>query len=289
VNGSSIASRGDRAGAFAQRLLPQRAIARCVHALARTRISWVKNALIRAFVSAFKVDMRDSAIVEATAYPSFNAFFTRALAIGSRRGPAAAGVLAGPVDGTVSAAGSIDGEALLQAKGHPYSLSALLAGDSGLAGRFRDGAFATLYLAPHNYHRIHMPLAGTLQEMLFVPGSLYSVNAATERAIPGLFARNERVVCLFETVAGPMAVILVGALIVGSMETVWHGEVRARPAKVTRWRYDSSLRLERGDELGRFNVGSTVIVLCAQGRVRWDDAIRAGAQIRVGQPFGVIA
>jgi len=279
---------GDDARVLAQRLLPQHAIARVVHALARAQTVWLKNALIRAFAHAFRVDLSDAVVTHATDYPTFNAFFTRALAPGARPPTDDVRVLACPVDGTVSQAGVSAGETLLQAKGQPYSLTALLAGDAALAARFHDGAFATLYLAPHNYHRIHMPCAGTLEEMIFVPGSLYSVNAATERAIPGLFARNERVVCLFDTAAGPMVVVLVGALIVGSMETVWHGEVRATPRQITRWRYDASVRLERGDELGRFNVGSTVIVLCARGRVRWDAAIRAGENVRVGQPLGLV-
>jgi phosphatidylserine decarboxylase len=275
----------DRFNVLAQRLLPQHAIARVVHTLARAQVPWLKNMMIQAFIRAFGVDMSEAAIEDATAYPSVNDFFTRALAPGVRPRAHAHDVVASPVDGVVSQAGSVVGERLLQAKGHVYTLSALLAGDADLAARFRDGTFATLYLAPRDYHRIHMPVTGTLTEMIYVPGDLYSVNAATERAIAGLFARNERVICAFATEAGPMAVVLVGALIVGSIETVWHGEVRATPRRVTRFRHEGIV-LERGAELGRFNVGSTVIMLCAPGRVRWNEALGTGARVRVGQPLG---
>lgn len=269
-----------------QALLPQHAIARVVHRLARVETRWLKNALIRAFVRAFAVDMREAALAEPTAYPTFNAFFTRALAPGARMQSDEPDLLACPVDGTVSEAGPIVRDRLLQAKGQTYSVSALLAGDVGLAGAFADGSFATFYLAPHDYHRIHMPLAGRLSEMTYVPGRLYSVNAATERIVPGLFARNERVICVFETVAGPLALVLVGALIVGSVETIWHGEVRGESRSVRHWRYEEPVRLARGDEVGRFNVGSTVIVLCARGRVSLEQSIRAGTRVRVGQPLG---
>jgi phosphatidylserine decarboxylase len=226
--------------------------------------------------------------VEPTAYPTFNAFFTRALAPGARTQSDGPDLLACPVDGAVSEAGPIVRDRLVQAKGQAYSVGALLAGDTGLASAFADGSFATFYLAPHDYHRIHMPLAGRLSEMIYVPGRLYSVNAATERIVPELFARNERVICVFDTVAGPLALVLVGALIVGSVETVWHGEVRGESRNVRRWRYDEPMRLARGDEVGRFNVGSTVVVLCARGRVSLDESIRAGARVRVGQPLGRI-
>jgi phosphatidylserine decarboxylase len=279
----------DRASALAQALLPHHLIARCVHWLARRKTPWLKNALIRAFIRAFDVDLRESIIREPADFVSFNAFFTRALAPGVRPLPEAPEILACPVDGGVSAAGSIRGDRLFQAKGHEYSLRALLAGDAALAERFRDGSFATMYLAPRDYHRIHMPIQARLREMIYVPGRLYSVNARTERTVRGLFARNERVICLFEGPAGPLALILVGALIVGSVETVWHGEVRARPRRIERWRYDTPALIERGAEVGRFNVGSTVIVLCARGRIRWDAAIREGATVRVGQALGVAA
>ena len=282
----SRASPGDRAFAILQSLLPQHLIARFVHWLARRQTPWLKNALIRAFIRAFDVDLREAIIREPTDFVSFNAFFTRALAPGTRPGPEAPDVLASPVDGGISAAGVIDGDRLFQAKGHDYSLRALLAGDAALAERFRNGAFATMYLAPRDYHRIHMPIAARLREMIYVPGRLYSVNARTERTVRGLFARNERVICIFDSLAGPLALVFVGALIVGSIETVWHGEVRPRPRGVERWRYDPPVSLERGAEVGRFNVGSTVILLCAKGRVRWDAAIREEAKVRVGQALG---
>jgi phosphatidylserine decarboxylase len=283
----SSASPGDRAFALLQALLPQHLIARCVHALARRKTTWLKNTLIRLFIRAFDVDLRESIIREPTDFVTFNAFFTRALAPGTRPAPAAPNVLACPVDGAVSTAGAIDGERLFQAKGHDYSLRALLAGDATLAERFRNGSFATLYLAPRDYHRVHMPITGRLREMIYVPGRLYSVNARTERTVPGLFARNERVVCVFDSLAGPLVVVFVGALIVGSIETAWHGEVRALRRRIERWSYDPAVAVERGAEIGRFNVGSTIIVLCARGRVRWDASIREGAIVRVGQPLGV--
>jgi phosphatidylserine decarboxylase len=277
----------DRLSALLQALLPQHTLARVVYVLARARTRWLKNLLIRAFVRAFAVDLGDAEHTEPTAYPTFNAFFTRALRPAARPLPASPELLACPVDGTVSQAGEIDGDRLFQAKGQRYALRALLADDAALAAQFGDGSFATIYLAPHNYHRIHMPAAGTLREMIYVPGRLYSVNAGTERAIAGLFARNERVLCLFDTAAGPLAVVLVGALIVGSMQTAWHGEVRAAPRQIRRWSYaEPRPQLGRGAELGRFNVGSTVILLYGPGRVQWDPAIRAGAPVRLGQVLG---
>jgi len=283
----SNASLGDHAFALLQALLPQHLIARCVHGVARRKTPWLKNMLIRLFIRAFDVDLREAIIREPTDFVSFNAFFTRALAPGTRPAPAAPNVLACPVDGAVSTAGIINGDRLFQAKGHDYSLRALLAGDAALAERFRNGCFATMYLAPRDYHRVHMPITGRLREMIYVPGRLYSVNARTERTVRGLFARNERVICLFDSLAGPLAVVFVGALIVGSVETAWHGEVRTRPRRIERWRYDPAVPVERSAEIGRFNVGSTVIVLCTPGRVRWDAAIREGAVLRVGQALGV--
>jgi phosphatidylserine decarboxylase len=276
----------ERIAAGAQALLPQHAIARVVYALARARVRWLKDALIGAFVRAYGVDMREADPPDARAYPTFNAFFTRPLAAGARTWTPAPDAIASPVDGAVSMAGVVDGERLLQAKGHAYTLTALLAGDAALAERFRDGAFATIYLAPRDYHRIHMPVDGALVEMLHVPGRLYSVNAATERAVPGLFARNERAICVFDTGIGPLALVLVGALIVGCVETVWHGEVRSAHGRVERWRYPERPRFARGAEVGRFNVGSTVIVLCGRGAVEWDPALVPGAPLRLGQAIG---
>lgn len=275
----------DHAFALLQSLLPQRALARGAHALAEVRTPWLKDAIIRAFAGAFAVDLADAAVGNLRDYPTFGAFFTRALAPGARPLPADPAALACPVDGTVSELGTLAGAALMQAKGRQYSVEELLGADRVLAERFRDGAFATLYLAPCNYHRIHMPLAGSLRQMTYLPGRLYSVNARTARAVDRLFARNERVVCLFETAAGPLALVLVGALMVGSMETVWHGPVRA--PRLQRWDYDGSLQLERGAELGRFNMGSTVIALFARDRVAWSADLRPGTTVRMGQLLGI--
>ncbi len=272
--------------ALLQHVLPQHAISRAVHALTRVRSPWLKNRLIRGFLRLYPVDMRDAAVVDALAYSSFNEFFTRALHANARPIVRDESAVASPVDGTVSECGRIETRQLLQAKGKSYSLDALLA-DSADARQFEHGTFCTIYLAPFNYHRIHMPLRGTLRATRYVPGRLFSVNAATSRHVPRLFTRNERVVCIFDTVAGPMAVVLVGALNVGSIATVWAGDItpaRMRQASVLAQRVpDPNLTLDKGDELGRFNMGSTVIVLFAQERVQLVPSLRAGAVLRLGE------
>jgi phosphatidylserine decarboxylase len=274
-----------------QHLLPQHALSSVVRGATRVRVPWFKDALIGAFLRGYRPDLSDAAVPDPRAYESFNAFFTRALRADAR--PITAGVeaLACPVDGTVSQAGPIEGDQLFQAKGHPYSLEALLAGAApGWARRFRDGRFATIYLAPYNYHRIHMPNDGTLQEAWHVPGRLFSVNAATAAAVPGLFARNERVVLLFEGDCGPFAVILVGALFVGSMDTVWHGEVTPRTGRIaTRLELNPAghpLTLPKGAELGRFNMGSTVILLYGAGRAELAADCVPGRIVRLGESIG---
>ncbi len=271
-----------------QYLLPQHLLSRVVFWAARRQsVSW-KNALIRAFLRHFDVDMTEAAEPDPLAYPSFNLFFTRALRPGIRPLAPATSSIACPVDGSVSAAGAIDDDLLLQAKGHYYSLDALLAGDTSLVRRFRGGRFATLYLAPHDYHRVHMPLAGTLTTTTHVPGRLFSVNTTTAAQVPGLFARNERVICAFDTEYGPLAVILVGALFVGSMSTAWAGDITPRsgrrPSQIAA--NARHIHLERGAEMGRFNMGSTVILLLA-GNVKWAEALVAGSQVRVGESIGV--
>lgn len=270
-----------------QYLLPQHFLSRQVHRLARSRVKPVKNALIGAFVRHFRPDMSAAADPEPRDYPSFNAFFTRSLRPGARPCDPDPRALASPVDGTVSQIGRLDGLRMLQAKGHDYSVEALLGGASGWAERFAGGSFATLYLAPYNYHRIHMPAAATLSGAWFVPGRLFSVNAVTAAAVPGLFARNERVVCTFEE--GPFAfgLALVGALFVGSIATVWHGDVTpCSPRRATELPLDTGrapMRLERGAELGRFNMGSTVILLLPPGAAEWLPGLRPGSSVRVGQ------
>ena len=274
-----------------QHVLPQHTFSRVVLKATRVELPFVKDALIGAFVRGFAPDMSDALVTDPHAYASFNAFFTRALRADAR--PIAAGTheLACPVDGTVSQAGAITGDLLLQAKGHRYGLDALLSGAARQwAPRFRDGAFATIYLAPYNYHRIHMPCDGVLQEAWYVPGRLFSVNAATAAAVPGLFARNERVVLLFEGDCGPFAVILVGALFVGSMTTIWHGDVTPRrprrPTMLSPRASQAPLALRRGEELGRFNMGSTVILLYGKDRAAWQPDLVAGRIVRLGEAIG---
>lgn len=272
--------------AWLQRLLPQHGLSRLVGWLATIEQPGVKNFLIRGFTRLFKVDMRDAVEPDPTAYPSFNAFFTRALAPGARAMPQEAAALACPVDGTVSESAPLEQGTLLQAKGFRYELTRLLGGETPDA--LLRGSFATIYLAPYNYHRIHAPADGRLVEMRYLPGALFSVNGATVGAVPRLFARNERVACLFETDFGPMAFVLVGALNVGSIATTWAGQVAPGPDRqASVWRYPlrgpGSVQLARGEELGRFNMGSTVIVVLPEGGPRFTPEITAGRQVRFGQ------
>lgn len=277
---------GARLFAWLQYLLPQHGMSRLVGWLARIESRPVKNLLIRGFMRLFPVDMSDAAEPEPTAYPTFNRFFTRELRAGARPLPENDAELACPVDGTVSESASLEGGRLLQAKGFRYELGRLLGGDTPDA--LLKGSFATIYLAPWHYHRIHAPFGGRLVEMRYLPGALFSVNRATVGAVPRLFARNERVACLFETDFGPMAVVLVGALNVGSIETTWAGEVAPGPDRQAAvWRYPAegpgSVRLERGAELGRFNMGSTVIVVLPEHGPRFAPEIAAGRHVRMGQ------
>ncbi|HUL46174.1 MAG TPA: archaetidylserine decarboxylase [Steroidobacteraceae bacterium] len=271
-----------------QYLLPQHLLSGVVHWLARLQLPWVKNALIDNFLVNYRPDMSEAEEPDPRKYSSFNAFFTRALRPGARTVDGAPTALVSPVDGTVSQIGRTDGSSLVQAKGLTYTLESLLdEGAPAWAPIFRGGAYATLYLAPHDYHRIHMPLAGTLQAAWYVPGQLFSVNATTAAQVPGLFARNERVVCVFADGTLSFALVLVGALFVGSMSTVWHGDVTPRSPRV---RGDLALdflrtgsKLEKGAEMGRFNMGSTVILLLPPGRTEWQSDLGPGSTIRMGQ------
>jgi len=270
-----------------QYLLPQHLLSGLVNQLTRSRTRWLKNALIRAFVSEFHPDMSDAAQPDPLQYDSFNAFFTRGLRDGARPADPDPATLLCPVDGTVSQIGRIEGSFLVQAKGHAYTLESLLATDASWAQTFAGGSFATLYLAPYNYHRVHMPLTGTLRAAWYVPGQLFSVNATTAASVPGLFARNERLVCIFSAGALSFAVVLVGALFVGSMSTVWHGEVTPRSprrrADLSLEGTGAALSLARGAELGRFNMGSTVILLLPSGAGSWVPQLAPGSTVRVGQ------
>lgn len=268
-------------------LLPQHALSRLMLALTRSRFRPLKNLHIGWFARHFRIDMSIAAQESLADYPDFNTFFTRALKPGARPVVTGKNEIACPVDGSVSQAGRIEDGRVIQAKGRSYSLAALL-GDPDLATRFARGSFATLYLSPRDYHRIHMPTDGTLREMIHIPGRLYSVNDASAKVIPGLFARNERVVTLFDTQWGPMAMVLVGAIFVGSIETVWHGVVTP-PSQhnPVRWKYPQPQQkptvLDRGVEMGRFNMGSTVIMVFSDPDIELDSAIRPGAPVRMGQ------
>jgi phosphatidylserine decarboxylase len=277
---------GGRLFAWFQWLLPQHALSRLVGWLGNVEQRAVKNLLIRGFMLLFKVNMREAAEPEPTAYPSFNAFFTRALAPGVRGTPPDPGALACPVDGTVSECAVLENGYMLQAKGFRYELTQLLGGATPDA--LLRGSFATIYLAPWHYHRIHSPAAAHLVEMRYLPGALFSVNNATVAAVPRLFVRNERVACLFETDFGPMAVVLVGALNVGSIATTWAGQVAPGPGRqASTWRYPEqgagSVQLARGEEMGRFNMGSTVIVVLPERGPRFAAGIAAGRHVRLGQ------
>jgi phosphatidylserine decarboxylase len=270
-----------------QYLLPQHFLSRLVYSLARSRARWVKNALIDNFVVRYGPDLSEAAEPDPLRYESFNAFFTRALRAGARPVDPDPAVLVSPVDGSISQIGRLDGSWLVQAKGHAYTLEALLAHDGAWAELFRGGAFATLYLAPFNYHRVHTPLAASLRAAWYVPGQLFSVNAATAAGVPGLFARNERIVCLLGDGALTFALVLVGALFVGSISTVWHGDVTpGRPRRLTELplaESRASLALPKGAEMGRFNMGSTVILLLPPGRLEWRAGLAPGESIRVGE------
>ncbi|MCI1191807.1 archaetidylserine decarboxylase [Calidifontimicrobium sp. SYSU G02091] len=273
----------DRLAVLAQHLLPKLALTRLMGRLADAEAGAATTAVIRWFVRRYGVDLTEAAQPDAAAYRTFNAFFTRALKPGVR--PLADAAWICPVDGAISQFGALDGERLVQAKGHDYTATALLGGDAGLARRFHGGHFATLYLSPKDYHRIHMPADGRLRAMTHVPGSLYSVNPTTARALPGLFARNERVVCVFDGATGPFVMVLVGATVVGSMATVWHGVVNPpRPRTVRRWTYgDDAPRLRQGDEMGRFLLGSTVVVLLPPGPLAFNPQWAPGRPIRMGE------
>ncbi|HYM42284.1 MAG TPA: archaetidylserine decarboxylase [Steroidobacteraceae bacterium] len=271
-----------------QYLLPQHLLSRAVHWLARNRTSWLKNALIDNFAVNYRPDLSEAEQPDPRRYESFNAFFTRALRPGARPVDASPATLVSPVDGVVSQIGRLDGSWLVQAKGLAYTLESLLdEATPAWAPVFRGGSFATLYLAPSNYHRVHMPLAGSLQAAWYVPGQLFSVNAMTASAVSGLFARNERVVCIFSEGTLSFALIMVGALFVGSMTTLWHGDVTPRSPRIRAelaLNFTAApLRQDKGAEMGRFNMGSTVILLLPPGRSEWLASFAAGVPVRVGQ------
>ena len=279
----------DRLFAALQYVLPKHLLTRIVYSLARSESPRVKNALLRAFLSGYDVNMAEAVESNPFAYRSFNAFFTRALKPGARPIDPDPQHVVSPVDGALSQCGELDGNLLLQAKGHYYTLEELLAGDSEAVHAYRGGRFACIYLAPFNYHRIHMPCAATVRSNRYVPGELFSVNASTARAVPRVFARNERLICDFESEHGRMAVILVGALFVGSIETVHCGEVNPPTrAHMPPSRIDKGVGrpFGKGEELGRFNMGSTVVLLFQKDRIDWDPALVPQATLQLGRVIG---
>ncbi len=266
-----------------QYLLPKQALTELLGKLASARGGALTTSVIRWFVGRYKVNMAEAANPDIAAYPTFNEFFTRPLKPGAR--PLSKADFICPVDGAISQFGPIERDQIFQAKGHSYSTRALVGGDADMAARYQDGHFATIYLSPRDYHRIHMPNAGRLRRMIHVPGDLFSVNPATARGVPGLFARNERVVCEFDGEHGPFVLVLVGATIVGSMATVWHGVVNPpRPGKVREWRYDDQdIRLEKGAEMGRFLLGSTVVLLYPKDTLTFAEGWEPARPVRLGE------
>ncbi len=268
--------------------LPQHAISRLTFRLARIETPWFKNAFIRWFADTYRVDWSEARCARAEDYPNFNAFFTRELKGSARPIEGGADTVVSPADGHISQVGRIDHDAVFQAKGHSFSVTELVGGDSARAAAFQDGSFATVYLSPRDYHRVHMPLTGKLRETVYVPGRLFSVAAHTVRTVPRLFARNERLVAIFDTDAGPMAMVLVGAINVAAIETVWSGLVTPPPrAQIEADNMQQrGIELERGAEMGRFNMGSTVILLFGRNRVNWLEGLRAEQPVRMGQALG---
>jgi phosphatidylserine decarboxylase len=280
------ATAGDRLFAAFQYVIPKRALSRIIYSLMRTEAPALKRMLIKSFLSSYRVNMAEAVQSDPFAYRSFNEFFTRPLRPGARTIAPGADVIVSPVDGTVSQTGPLHGDTIIQAKGIHYSALELLAGDAEAAQAYRDGNFTCIYLAPYNYHRIHLPFGGQLRKTVYVPGDLFSVNAATARAVPRVFARNERVICEFDTSLGRMAVILVGALFVGSMETVYAGEINPPPRRLKQpipIGKGLGQTLTKGAELGRFNMGSTVVLLFQKQKMRWEDFLQPLATVQVGR------
>lgn len=267
-----------------QHLLPQHLLSRAVGYLAESRCNWIKRPFIKIFAKRYGVNMSEALIEDLDQYDNFNAFFTRALKPDAR--PLDEATVVSPADGEISQIGTLQYGRILQAKGRGYGLSTLLGGHADLAEQFIHGSFATIYLSPSDYHRVHMPITGTLRESIYVPGDLYSVNQTTVKGVDNLFARNERLITIFDTEQGPMAMILVGAMIVAGIETVWGGQV-APPPKNS-WRMDHQkpiepVILQQGEEMGRFKLGSTVIMLFGKEAITWSESLKADDPVRLGQ------
>jgi phosphatidylserine decarboxylase len=270
-----------------QYLLPHHTLSRLVGRLANSETAWIKDTFIGWFSRRYRVDMSEALDPNLGSYPTFNAFFTRELRPGART--IDSGAIVSPADGAISQLGPIAGARIFQAKDQAFSTLELLGGDTQMAALFENGSFATIYLSPRDYHRVHMPCAGTLRETIYVPGRLFSVNQLTAANVPRLFARNERLVCLFDTAYGPMALVLVGAMIVAGIETVWEGQVAPPPTNAQAARKDfsaNSVQLEKAAEMGRFKLGSTAILLFGPNAIQWQAALVAGTPVRMGQKLG---
>lgn len=273
-----------------QKLVPQHGLSRFIGKIASSNKPFIKNNFIRWFVKRYQVDMSLAQETNPLAYASFNDFFTRALRADARPINLDANTIVCPADGSISQLGKIVNGRIFQAKGQDYSTLELLGGDQDLANEFADGEFATVYLSPRDYHRVHLPFSGKLRCMISVPGELFSVNTVTAENIPRVFARNERVVAIFDTNIGPMAVVMVGAMIVAGIETVWDGQVApfgSRDVAVSQYPYQN-YSFKKGDEIGRFNLGSTAVVLFAKNKVRWLEKFQAGTVTKMGEAFGEV-
>jgi phosphatidylserine decarboxylase len=279
----------DTLAVLPQYLIPKQALTALAGKFANARAGKTTTAVIRWFVKRYQVNMAEAANPDIASYATFNEFFTRPLKDGAR--PLAPVDWVCPVDGAISQLGAIEQDQIFQAKGHSYSTTALVGGDAALAAQFQDGHFATIYLSPRDYHRIHMPCDGTLRRMIYVPGDLFSVNPTTARGVPGLFARNERVVCVFDTAHGPMVLTLVGATIVGSMATVWHGQINPpRPGHLWEKTYESgAVKVRQGEEMGRFMLGSTVVLLFPKSAMAFNADWQPAAPVKLGQAMANLA
>lgn len=273
-----------------QHYVPQHGLSRFAGLLANSEIPWLKNRLIHYFINRHAVNLNEAQQSNPYLYTSFNDFFTRALLPQVRPIASSPSDFVSPVDGTISQLGKIEEGSLIQAKGHDFNVSALLGGEENIAAPFMQGSFLTIYLAPHDYHRVHMPIDGQLTKMIYVPGKLFSVNTRTANAIPNLFARNERVISIFKTPVGQVAIILVGAMIVGSIETRWAGTIHSNHSskKPQEWNYESPINLKRGEEMGRFKLGSTVIVLLENNVIDWDSQFGPMQKVQYGQKMGTL-
>ena len=269
-----------------QHIVPQHLLSRSVGYLAASENTFVKNTFIKNFAAKYQINMAEALEENPLAYKSFNDFFTRALKPNARPIASDSKAIISPADGAISQIGAITADKIFQAKGHDYSVTTLLGGNEQRAAAFVGGQFATVYLSPKDYHRVHMPFMGKLTQMIYVRGDLFSVNTTTAENVPNLFARNERVVCLFDTEVGQMAVVLVGAMIVAGIATAWAGNLAPQGKNVITTNYDGSITLKKGDELGRFYLGSTAIVLFGANVMQWRDGLSATNPVRMGEAMG---